>query len=82
MAIRLSKKQILDRMSNGEPLRWISGEVTGSGKRHRKLYLGRDMLDRDTSFMVIGMEADGAILETEPYQPEAEYIDYELIAST
>lgn len=79
MAARLSKQQIIDRMSKGEPLRWVSGEVLGSGKRHRKLYLGRDMLNRDTAFMVVGMEIDGAIRETEPYHPEAEYIDYELI---
>lgn len=76
--IRLSKQQVLERMGNGEPLRWVSDEVIGRGKRKRHLYLGRDQLDRDTAFMVCGMEIDGLIHEVEPYHPEAEYIDYAL----
>lgn len=79
--IRLTREQIIERMRSGERLRWVGGEICDRRpKVARYLFLGRDELDRDTSFLVVGMASSGVLRElTKNKNNKAAILNYELV---
>ena len=75
----MTSEEIKQRMREGVPLRWVSGEVAGTpDKNERRLFLGNRELDEDETYDVLEMEQCGELACTKDPHNRKHILRYSL----
>ena len=79
LPIAITKQELFQRMSDGDPLRWIPHPLDATKHYGRQLFLGRDMLGEDAGLDVVGEVLRAGLLRELPESDDG-VLEYEYVS--